>query len=672
MPLTHLKALAQIGIKQTSLFAWYRWGLKSGYLRWRTKSPHKMTGAHMQRVIDLPSPDQLRSILGEKGLSWLSTEAEEILSGKVRLFGGEPVDLVLDFPLSLKHWTDYRVSDPEFGKDIKFTWEPGRFGWAITLARTYFLSKDERFAACFWENTENFLAANPAYLGPHWMSAQEVAIRLTALVLAYQIFVSSPLSTPERVSRLAESIAQHANRIPPTLTYARAQNNNHLLTEAMGLITAAASLPNHPAAPKWQGLGWKWFHQGLQTQITADGEYIQHSTNYHRLMLQTALWVYRLAHASGKLFPKGSLDKLAVATRWLFTLLDPVSGCVPNLGPNDGACIFPLSIQPLCDFRPALQAAGVAFLGKRLLTEGRWDEMGWWLCPISGSHSPTSIEDGMRNKLVEKFDPERVSPNTLSSSNHDSWAYLQAAHFTSRPGHADQLHLDLWWRGLNIALDPGTYLYNAPAPWDNALTSTFVHNTVTIDGQEQMKRHGRFLYLDWAQGEVVSNKPVDGDRLQQVIALHNGYHRLGITHQRTVGALANGWRVEDQLNPSKENMPQRIFSARLHWLLPDWEWEVNNSENGIDLELLSPLGLITLKITASSASQKLAPISDLPMMLVRAGQVIFPKEDDHNEANPIWGWTSPTYGVKLPALSFSVKLSGILPLSFTTNWELSK
>ena len=35
----------------------------------------------------------------------------------------------------------------------------------------------------------------------------------------------------------------------------------------------------------------------------------------------------------------------------------------------------------------------------------------------------------------------------------------------------DQLHLDLWWRGLNIAQDAGTYLYNADPPWDNPLVT---------------------------------------------------------------------------------------------------------------------------------------------------------------------------------------------------------
>jgi len=59
-----------------------------------------------------------------------------------------------------------------------------------------------------------------------------------------------------------------------------------------------------------------------------DGVYIQHSANYHRLMLQTALWVQTVAASIGKVLPRPTLDRLTVATRWLLDLLDPVSGRV--------------------------------------------------------------------------------------------------------------------------------------------------------------------------------------------------------------------------------------------------------------------------------------------------------------------------------------------------------
>jgi hypothetical protein len=82
------------------------------------------------------------------------------------------------------------------------------------------------------------------------------------------------------MERLAETIAAHAARIPPTLAYARAQNNNHLLTEAVGLYTAGAALAEHPRADYWRDLGWRWLNAALQSQIDGDGTYIQHSTNY--------------------------------------------------------------------------------------------------------------------------------------------------------------------------------------------------------------------------------------------------------------------------------------------------------------------------------------------------------------------------------------------------------
>jgi hypothetical protein len=58
---------------------------------------------------------------------------------------------------------------------------------------------------------------------------------------------------------------------------------------------------------------------------------------------------------------------------------------------------------------------------------------------------------------------------------------------------------------LNIAQDSGTYLYNAEPPWNNIFTSTLLHNTVTINHQEQMQRAGKFLYLHWAQGQLLSH-----------------------------------------------------------------------------------------------------------------------------------------------------------------------
>ena len=172
------------------------------------------------------------------------------LRGQVRIFGGSPQPLRLEPPGGLKPWADYERGRADQGcEDIKFTWEPARFGWAVTLARAYWAGRDEALAECFWENLRIFWQANPPYRGINWLSGQEAALRIIAWACAARAFWDSPTSTAARKSLLAEMIAAHAQRIPATLIYARSQDNNHLLSEAAGLLTAGWLLPGIPRRP---------------------------------------------------------------------------------------------------------------------------------------------------------------------------------------------------------------------------------------------------------------------------------------------------------------------------------------------------------------------------------------------------------------------------------------
>jgi hypothetical protein len=660
------KALKELGFKQLGLYGLYQLGLRSGVLRRFTE--YRGPGGADQTpyalklpVIALPDPADVIACLGDEGVRQLFSEAGEIVAGRVRLFGGEPVPLTLVPPGELVHWTRYERGEISLGvEDIKFIWEPGRFGWAYTLGRAYHLSGDEVYAEAFWKYLEIFSDANPPYLGPHWISAQEVALRIMALIFAASVFEPSSNSTPIRMGSLAQAVANHAARIPPTLTYARAQNNNHLLVEAVGLLTASLALPGHPSASRWGSQGLRWMNWALENQIAWDGTYIQHSTNYHRLMLQAALWAYALFEKANEAgggrslrFLDETLNRLRDATRWLLGLQDPESGSVPNLGPNDGAYIFPLTTCAFDDYRPVLQAAGRAFLGEILFETGSWDEMCLWFCPRKA---------GEQTPAREPY----LGPHVLREPESRSWAYFRVATFKSRPGHADQLHLDLWWRGMNMAQDPGTYRYNAAEPWDNALAHTGVHNTVTVDGEEQMTRAGRFLYLDWAQGQVLAQEADESGKPSCLVAQHDGYQRRGVVHQRAVTFHRGGrWLVEDRLLPIKTSMKARDYRLRLHWLLPDWPWDLGEiSETASEIQLHSPGGMILIRLSA--AAQTLKPSEGAPfgVSLVRAGQLLH----GQGAVSPVMGWVSPTYGQKLPALSLALEVEASLPLTFRTEW----
>ena len=667
------KALQELGPTQAGLYALSPLELRSGYLRRATKNPSvgagDLAGAALQQLFPVPGRQILAPVLGDNGFASLLAEADEIVAGKVRLFGGQPVPLRLESPKPLLHWIEYErgakkvspVAPDGTSGDIKFVWEPARLGWAFTLGRAYRLIGEEHYAETFWRLLEVFLDANPPYLGWNWVSAQESALRLLALAFAWQVFAGSAHSTPERAVRLAWAIETHAARLPPTLLYARSQHNNHLLSEAAGLYTAGLALPAHPSAARWRKLGWNWFQRGLCSQIAADGAYSQHSANYQRLMLQLSLWISLLARTQGQVFPVESQERLVAATGWLLRLLDRDSGRAPNLGPNDGAYILPLTVCPYADYRPLLQAAGLAFLGDRPLESGVWDEMSIWLCQANPGSSPTLPGNSKQNSLYQ-------TPHVLVSPVGDSWAYLRAAHFSGRPGHADQLHLDLWWRGLNVAQDPGTFLYNAPAPWDNRLAGSDVHNTITIDGQDQMLRLGRFLYLEWAQAQITGGKPAVGARpgvWSRLTARHNGYRQLHLVHQRTVTALPGGWLVEDALLPARNKQSSaQPHTACLHWLLPDWPWQLQSGESDLQFILCveSPQGLLQIHLSVQSETDNSAVPAQL--QLVRAGELLF----GCGAVKPTWGWISPTYGEKMPALSLRLQARRPPPLYFTSEW----
>lgn len=649
------KVVRQLGPRQAFWYAAYQAGLRSGHYRRVTPAGahHPAPAAALRSPFVLPDRLALQSVLGELQQSAIA-EADEIAAGQVRLFGGPPVPLALVPPDARRHWTCYEGRPTTWGvEDIKLLWEPARFGWAYILGRAYLLSGDEKYPAAFWENFTAFVEGNPPNQGPNWASAQEVALRLLALLFAARAFQRSPHSTPAAMDRLAQAAAAHAARIPPTLSYARAQNNNHLVSEALGLFAAGTALADHPQAGRWRALGARELDLALQKQIQPDGTYTQHSMNYHRLVLHAALQATLFGHR----FPPETQRRLAAAVAWLLAQVDPHSGRAPNLGSNDGANILPLAAGGFADYRPVGQAAARAFLGRAAFAPGPWDELSLWLgLPLTAA-SPTA---GPAQEAIA-IPPLPESPAVHRLENGSSWATLRAVQYTGRPSHADQLHVDLWWHGENIALDAGTFRYTAPPPWDNVLAETLVHNTIEVNHLSQMQRAGRFLWLDWAQAAMRSTPaPPTG----AVAALHNGYQRLGVLHRRVLKINGPGrWQVFDSLLYSPEMVASlsKVYTFRLHWLLPDWPWTFMG--NVLFLDRPSG-GSVQLTISPEIVN---SPYSHLDhFSLVRAGQALVGPQEVH----PALGWVSPTYNQKIPALSFSIQARSILPLNITSDWLL--
>jgi len=171
-----VKSLLQLGSEPLLLNALYRFGLWTGHYGRAEKSGLESGGpvSIIHSLFSFPLPEDLLRTLGKDGKVELLKEADEIVKGKVRLFDGEPVPLQLTFKAPLLHWTAYETNpkllSPLYSlvSDVKFLWEPARFGWAFTLGRAYYLTKlsksrkppksdpAEKYAEAFWKYFEKF------------------------------------------------------------------------------------------------------------------------------------------------------------------------------------------------------------------------------------------------------------------------------------------------------------------------------------------------------------------------------------------------------------------------------------------------------------------------------------------------------------------------------------
>ncbi len=566
--------------------------------------------------------------------------ADDLEQGRITYFGHSAVQagfppnwhtnpLTGDEAPRDRHWS--LIGDFSFG-DIKVIWEANRFAFAYDLVRAYWRSGDERYPELFWRAIEDWRQQNCPQQGANWKCGQEISFRMMAWCAGLYGFLDSAATTPTRVAMLMQMIALAARRIEANISYALSQRNNHGISEGLGLLTAGLLFPELHSAAHWQEKGRAILEGQGQALIYRDGSFAQNSTNYHRVMLHDLLWSLRLADLHNVPFSSTLKARVSRASDWLYQIQDRSTGRVPNYGPNDGALILPLNNCDYRDFRPVVQAVRYLSSGVRTYDAGPWDEDLLWLFGPEALESPVD--------KPPQLDVAALEGGYYAMRTRESMAFTRCATFRHRPAEADALHVDVWWQGQNIALDAGTYSYNAPAPWDGALARTRYHNTVSVDGLDQMERVSKFLWLPWLHGRCAPPLTSPGGRLAYWEGQHDGYLRLRppALHRRAIARLDNAsWVVLDLLDSPGKHV------YRLHWLLADLPhtWDAAAGYLALDTPA-GPYGL-RMGALAGPGSQTLA-----------RGDATTPR-----------GWVAPGYFVREPALSLEIEIEASSTLFWT-------
>jgi hypothetical protein len=202
------------------------------------------------------------------------------------------------------------------------------------------------------------------------------------------------------------------------------------------------------------------------------------------------------------------------------------------------------------------------------------------------------------------------------------------------------LHVDVWWRGQNVLADAGSYRYNGADVWHDHFMETGSHNTLTLDGRDQMLHYRRFKTLYRPRAQLLRFEAHGSWSLCE--GEHDGYlrHPGGCVHRRSVLLVSDGlWIVVDHLLGEGEH------EVRLHWL--GGEFPFNHDPALGRLELKTPRGPFTVSVYDGSGRP-------LPSTAVAGRE------------SPPRGWLSRYYGEKVAVPSLVVQERILFPATLVS------
>ena len=564
-----LKIIPKIGVQNVLYVIWYRFSIYARirvlfFPKGKSNTPD-LFFRETQKRENYPS-------------GWkedLISEANKIMQGNVKYFAyhwknvGDPPDWFYN-PFNnkrvvyhKKHWIDINDFNSGIG-DIKIIWELSRFSWLLVLTRAYLVTGDKKYLDFINLWLEDWIINNPLNTGPNWKCGQETAVRIFHILTATYLLEQHK----EPSESLTRFVFEHCERIYPNIRFAIAQDNNHGISEAAALYIAGnwflkLNLLKKKSSVKkaklWRDKGQYWIENRLDYLIMEDGTFSQYSMIYHRVLIDilSFLLLWKNILSIGP-FPKDINHKIKKALSWINGFTDIKTGNVPNIGANDGSMIIALHSCNYRNFKPSNQLLSVLLNSKRFYEYGDWDEPLWWL-RLDPKERIHSIKKNSNKYFAQGGFVKLVGKN--------SWGVIRFPKYLFRPKQCDALHFDLWHNGVNLLRDAGTYSYNLSKSLDQYFPSVGAHNTIQIDGHNQMARIGRFMYGDWISAYNIKNKSFG----MYSKSWEGEYQDTwGSKHYRRVKVEGDDWKIIDEIKDFSQ-------SGILRWRCIPAPWKLKNN-----------------------------------------------------------------------------------------------
>jgi hypothetical protein len=619
--------------------------------RWRAvleaSPPASSDWLPRRRFIAVLAADALASVSGEAG-THLITTAEKLMDGYAEHFGVPREDLVNpDWSFDPKtgrrapvdaYAFDIAYRDEQAVGDIKQLWEPSRHQHLTVLAAAFALTGQDRYACRVADHLKSWWAANPPMRGVHWVSGIELGIRLLSWVWVRRLLEGWPgvaglfEDNPDALHQI-----RYHQRWLAAFPSRGSSANNHVIAEAAGQLAAACAFPWFPESPRWRAGALNLLDEQLRRNTFPSGLNRELATEYHGLVLELGLAAASEADAAGVAVPPSTWLVLLRMTDALAAIVDAQLR-PPRQGDSDDGRGLVLDGAGTDRWVSLLRTGEVLF--------GR---LGWWPAVDSppGGSPPGDTTD-VRTSLLRALTGPRQLPAVRPAhrpshfadagltilrtrgSDGEIWCRCDggphgflsiAAH-----AHADALSVEVRHDGVDVLADPGTFCYHGGPGWRSYFRSTLGHNTLELDGEDQSRSGGPFLWTRHARSRVLLAH-VQENGVSRWCAEHDGYGRWGrsVVHRRSVelDSVRRELRVRDEVESSRRHACRLAFH-----LGPQLTAELNGRQAMLRWE---------------HRGRTHTAVLDLPAQLVWTVH--------RGSAEPPLGWYAPGFGRRTPAVT---------------------
>ena len=538
--------------------------MRSGILKWKYPSqPKKSSYLSLEewKGLNVPFLFSSRKELHvvRRANKQLEFDYEKILEGNINFFSSDwkkVDDWLVNINSGYKydiaqHWTQVQDLSYEAG-DIKYVWEKSRFTYVQEVMRYDHHFKIDSSEFVFNE-IDDWIEKNPLNMGPNYKCSQEISLRCLNWIWVLYFYKGSDVLDEKKWNKIIHFLNWQIKHVYSNINFSRISvRNNHAVTECLTLYIAGLLFPFLDDSKKWLLNGKKWLEEEINYQVYEDGTFLQFSHNYQRVLAQLLTLGISISNIHKVELSSKTIAKAKKLVNYMNLCCIGKTGEMPNYGNNDGALFFKLTDKDYTDFRPQINAlhraiySTPAFIDEDILEESEW---------FGGEYNSLSLAVENEHSLkITSFNHGGIY--TISDNSDDSFTFFKCTKYKDRPGQADNMHLDIWVSGVNFLRDSGTFKYNTEEKIINYFAGTAGHNTIVVDGHNQMTKGPRFIWYDWTQAVKVNVSQEGNEAI--IDAEAEMFYSLSqpVMHSRKIiKSRPNHWLVIDRITGKEKNVP---------------------------------------------------------------------------------------------------------------------